>query len=139
MSGIEQQDIFIGVAAVADYRPATTSDDKIKKRDDEMNISMVKNPDILAEVAALPKAPFCVGFAAETNNVIDYARAKLERKKLNLIAANHVGGTETGFGVPDNAITLISPTSITELPRQNKYALARSLIEEIIKEFKEQQ
>ena len=135
MDTIAQQDMFIGVAAVADYRPVASADEKIKKNADEMTVSMVKNPDILAEVAALEQPPFCVGFAAETNDVIDYARSKLEKKKLNLIAANHVGGSETGFGVPDNAITLISDHAVTQLPKQNKYALARSLLAEIIKEF----
>ena len=100
-----------------------------------MTITMVKNPDILAEVAALNNSPFCVGFAAETNDVIDYARSKLERKKLDMIAANHVGGSETGFGTPDNAITLISKTDTIELPKQNKFALARALVAQIAKQF----
>jgi len=131
MQTISEQDIFVGVAAVADYRPIDSADQKIKKNADEMTITMVKNPDILADVAARDNAPFCVGFAAETNDVIDYARSKLERKKLDMIAANHVGGSETGFGTPDNAITLISKTGITELPRQNKHGLARSLVSHI--------
>jgi phosphopantothenoylcysteine decarboxylase/phosphopantothenate--cysteine ligase len=133
MNSIESQDIFIGVAAVADYRPVDARDTKIKKNSDEMTIAMVKNPDILADVAARDAPPFCVGFAAETNDVVDYARGKLERKKLDLIAANHVGGTETGFGTPDNAIKLISKNSIIDLPKQNKSALARTLISEISK------
>lgn len=138
MANIESQDIFIGVAAVADYRPVNSADEKIKKNADEMTITMVKNPDILADVANLEARPFCVGFAAETNNVVEYARGKLERKKLDLIAANHVGGSETGFGTPDNAITLISKESVIELPKQSKAALARSLIEEISKSFSQQ-
>ena len=135
MDSIEQQDIFIGVAAVADYRPVDSADQKIKKNADEMTIKMIKNPDILADVAARDDAPFCVGFAAETNDVVDYARGKLERKKLDLIAANHVGGSETGFGTPDNAITLISRDHAIELPKQNKFALARNLIEHIAGQF----
>ena len=134
MDSIEEQDIFIGVAAVADYRPVDSADQKIKKNADEMTITMIKNPDILADVASLENRPFCVGFAAETNDVIDYAQSKLERKKLDMIAANHVGGTETGFSSPDNAITLISKTDVTELPKQNKFGLARSLIEQIAKQ-----
>lgn len=136
MSDIHSQDIFIGVAAVADYRPIDSSDQKIKKNADEMTLTMVKNPDILAEVAGLDEPPFCVGFAAETNDVINYARSKLKRKNLDLIAANHVGGNETGFGVPDNAITLIGKESIIELPKQSKTSLARSLLSEIIKAYK---
>lgn len=135
MDNIAQQDIFIAVAAVADYRPAALEDQKIKKDNGEMTLKMVRNPDILADVAGLDNPPFCVGFAAETNNVIEYARAKLKKKQLQLIAANHVGGKETGFGKTDNSITLISRTNHTELPRANKSTLARSLIKEIVKHF----
>jgi len=135
MNSIEEQDIFIGVAAVADYRPVSSADQKIKKNSDEMTINMVKNPDILADVAGRKNPPFCVGFAAETNDVVNYARGKLERKKLDMIAANHVGGSETGFGTPDNAITLISKEAVIELPKQNKSAIARSLIAEISKVY----
>lgn len=133
MNEIDSQDIFIGVAAVADYRPVAQADQKIKKNADEMTITMVKNPDILADVAANKKKPFCVGFAAETNNIVDYARGKLEKKNLDMIAANHVGGTETGFGTPDNAITLITKNDTIDLPRASKQALARSLVTEIAK------
>lgn len=135
MDSVSSQDIFIGVAAVADYRPINLADQKIKKKDQRVTIEMIKNPDILADVANLKNPPFCVGFAAETNDVIEYARDKLERKKLQLIAANHVGGSETGFATPDNAITLIGPESVTELPRANKSVLARALIREIAKHF----
>jgi phosphopantothenoylcysteine decarboxylase/phosphopantothenate--cysteine ligase len=135
MNSVDQQDIFIGVAAVADYRPIDTAAEKIKKNAEQMTITMVKNPDILADVANLQKPPFCVGFAAETNDVVDYARGKLERKKLDLIAANHVGGSETGFGTSDNAITLISQNDVVDLPKQNKSALARILIAEIAKAY----
>ena len=135
MADIENQDIFIGVAAVADYRPIDQTDQKIKKDADEMTIKMIKNPDILADVAAHKNKPFCVGFAAETDNVVEYARSKLEKKKLDMIAANHVGGTETGFGTPDNAITLITDTDTVDLPRAHKQALARSLITQIAKHF----
>ena len=135
MDAIDQHDIFIAVAAVADYRPVDSADQKIKKNADEMTITMVKNPDILADVAAREKPPFCVGFAAETNNLIDYARGKLERKKLDLIAANHVGGSETGFGTPNNAITLIAKDSVTEFPKQSKNSLARVLVAEIAKAY----
>jgi phosphopantothenoylcysteine decarboxylase/phosphopantothenate--cysteine ligase len=135
MNSVEQQDIFIAVAAVADYRPIDASAEKIKKNAEQMTITMVKNPDILADVANLPAPPFCVGFAAETNDVVDYARGKLERKKLDLIAANHVGGSETGFGTTDNAITLISQNDVIDLPKQTKTALARTLISEIAKAY----
>jgi len=135
MAKINQQDIFIGVAAVADYRPVISVDQKIKKDADTMSIELIKNKDILAEVANLNNPPYCVGFAAETNDVVGYARQKLKKKKLQLIAANQVGGTTTGFKTAQNAITLISQDSITELPLQNKHALARNLIHEIGKHY----
>ncbi len=135
MQNIEKQDIFIAVAAVADYRPVVTDDKKIKKNADEMTIELVKNKDILAEVAGLANPPYCVGFAAETNDVIDYARNKLNKKKLDLIAANHVGGTETGFKTTQNAITLISKNDVVELPLQSKHSLARSLIDQISRRY----
>jgi len=138
MDNIAEQDIFIGVAAVADYRPVDVADNKIKKKDGDtqMTITLERNPDILAGVAALENPPFTVGFAAETNDVEKYATGKLEKKKLNMIAANHVGGTETGFGSDDNAITLISKTDtnsvdVTKLAQASKTQIARQLIEKI--------
>lgn len=138
MQLIEEQDIFIAVAAVADYRPASAELKKIKKHADEISLELVKNPDILAAVAALEAAPFCVGFAAETHDVIEYARGKLEAKKLDLVAANHVGGSETGFGTEENAISLVSKDSVTELPQQHKLALARNLVSEIARHYANQ-
>lgn len=134
-SSIEQQDIFIGVAAVADYRPIDVANKKIKKNNETMTIEMVKNPDILANVANIKKPPFCVGFAAETNDMEQYAHDKLKKKKLDLIAANHVGRKETGFGTLENAITLVSKTDVTELPKASKQQLARKLIQEIAKYY----
>ena len=130
MDNIVNQDIFIGVAAVADYRPVEVSDNKIKKQvgQDTMTITLERNPDILAGVAELENPPFTVGFAAETNDVEKYARGKLERKKLNMIAANHVGGNEIGFGTTDNAITLISKNEIITLSKASKTQIARQLI-----------
>lgn len=100
---------------------------------------MIKNKDILADVAALKKPPYCVGFAAETNNVIEYARKKLEKKKLQLVAANQVGNEDTGFKTKNNAITLISKDHVIELPKQNKFALARNLIAAITDHFQKTQ
>jgi len=133
MDNIAEQDIFIGVAAVADYRPIDQADKKIKKDkdNDSMTITLTKNPDILADVAALESPPFTVGFAAETDDIENYARGKLERKKLNMIAANHVGGTETGFGTDTNAITLITQQDCIKLKKASKTQIARQLIEQI--------
>jgi phosphopantothenoylcysteine decarboxylase/phosphopantothenate--cysteine ligase len=94
----QQQHIFIGCAAVADYRAETIADAKIKKQGDELTIKMVKNPDIVAGVAALKThRPYVVGFAAETNNVEEYARQKRTRKNLDLICANDVSLSTQGF------------------------------------------
>ena len=103
----QQQHIFIGCAAVADYRAATIADEKIKKQGDELVIRMVKNPDIVAGVAALKnQRPFVVGFAAETNNVEEYARQKRIRKNLDLICANDVSQSGQGFNSDSNALHL---------------------------------
>ena len=100
---IGEVDIFIGAAAVSDYRPASARPQKMKKGAESMSIELVKSPDILASVAALDDAPFTVGFAAETENVREYATAKLKNKKLDMIVANQVGD-DRGFDRDDNAI-----------------------------------
>ena len=123
-------DIFIGVAAVADYRPLQTAENKIKKTTDRITLELVRNPDIVADVAALKPAPFTVGFAAETENVEQQARLKLEAKKLDLVAANRVGST-IGFEVDQNSLLLVERTQVTELPRQSKQQLARALLRHI--------
>src|SRR5688572_3088273 len=105
MQEIAGTDIFIGTAAVADYRPANPAECKIKKVSDRLDVSMERTVDILAAVAALPGRPFTVGFAAETNNVEEHALAKLKRKNLDLIAANEVGDAKC-FEQDDNALTL---------------------------------
>ena len=121
-------DIFIATAAVADYRPASASDSKIKRDGATRTLELVPNPDILASVAARDDAPFTVGFAAETNDVEAYARAKLERKRIDMIAANHVGG-ELGFDSDDNELTVLWNDGRAPLARASKPALARQLVE----------
>lgn len=125
---IAGMDIFIGAAAVADYRPAQSSARKIKKDQEHLTLELVRNPDILAEVAARSPRPFTVGFAAETDNVLTYARRKLEDKNLDLIAANLVGAGQ-GFDVADNALSVLWPGGQQELPRASKATLARQLVE----------
>ncbi len=125
-----EADIFIGVAAVADYRPARTADRKIKKTNKSMTLELERNPDILASVAALRPAPFTVGFAAETENLEQHARAKLENKKLDLVAANRVGA-DLGFESDENSLLLVEREGTTELPVQPKAKLARALIRHI--------
>ncbi|MFZ5467610.1 MAG: bifunctional phosphopantothenoylcysteine decarboxylase/phosphopantothenate--cysteine ligase CoaBC [Pseudomonadota bacterium] len=121
-------DIFIGTAAVADYRPLEVAPGKIKKSADQLNITLVKTSDILSEVAALPERPFVVGFAAETDRVLEHARDKLVRKRLDLIAANRVG-PGLAFDQPDNALTLLWAEGQVELPQADKRLLARQIIE----------
>jgi phosphopantothenoylcysteine decarboxylase/phosphopantothenate--cysteine ligase len=120
--------VFIGVAAVADYRPEHVETQKIKKSRDRMHIDLVRNPDILADVAALPDRPFTVGFAAETEKVEQHAREKLLKKGVDLIAANDVSG-DTGFGGDDNHILLVDRSGARDLGRASKTELARRLIE----------
>jgi phosphopantothenoylcysteine decarboxylase/phosphopantothenate--cysteine ligase len=121
-------DIFIATAAVADYRPAEPASQKIKKNTDTLTLELVKNPDILSEVAALTQRPFTVGFAAETEHLIEHARAKLQRKKLDMIAANHVGDG-LAFDQADNALTVLWEGGQVELAQTDKRELARQLIQ----------
>jgi phosphopantothenoylcysteine decarboxylase/phosphopantothenate--cysteine ligase len=132
---ISHCDIFIGVAAVCDYRPKRTAAQKIKKGADTMTIELVKNEDILASVAALTPAPFTVGFAAETENVERYARVKLKDKAVDLIAANDVGAKESGFESDYNRLLLVDQHGVVELPRQHKTQLARALIEHVAQRY----
>lgn len=123
-------DIFIGVAAVADYRVEKTSKQKIKKTNRDLNLKLVPNPDILAWVAALPKPPFCVGFAAESQKLHEYADAKRRRKKVPLMVANLA---QDAIGADDNEITLLDDSGIQTLPRAPKTVLARQLVAYIAK------
>lgn len=127
--------IFIGIAAVADYRPASMAEQKIKKTAERLTIELVRNPDILASVAALKPAPFTVGFAAETEHLEAAARAKLAAKGVDLIAANLVGGSEGGFGADENRLLLVDRDGTTELPLASKTQLARALIQHIADKY----
>jgi phosphopantothenoylcysteine decarboxylase / phosphopantothenate---cysteine ligase len=129
MQEIAGSDIFIGTAAVADYRPVNPPHTKIKKVSDRLDISMERTVDILAAVAALPARPYTVGFAAETNNVEEHAIAKLKRKNLDLIAANEVGDAKC-FEQDDNALTLFWPDGgKLELGADAKTVLAAKLMD----------
>ena len=128
-------DLFVATAAVADYRPENVAAEKIKKSSADMEVRLVRNPDILAEVAARPDAPFTVGFAAETADVEAYAQAKLEAKGLDLIAANYVG-EGAAFERDDNALTLLWPGGgRRQLARADKGTLARELVRTITERF----
>ncbi|MBK8069019.1 MAG: bifunctional phosphopantothenoylcysteine decarboxylase/phosphopantothenate--cysteine ligase CoaBC [Rhodanobacteraceae bacterium] len=121
-------DAYIGAAAVADYRPAQAAEHKIKKGADTVCLELVRNPDIIAELAAGPRPRLVVGFAAETRDVLAYAQAKLKAKGLDLIVANRVG-PDAAFDRDDNALTLISADGASELGRGSKRALAARLVE----------
>lgn len=130
--------IFISCAAVADYRPSNVSDQKIKKTsdNDHMQINMVKNPDIVASVAALTKQrPFTVGFAAETQDVEQYARGKLKKKNLDLICANDVSVAGLGFNSNDNALHLYWNGGEQALTTASKAQLAKQLLNIIAEQF----
>ena len=134
----QQQHIFIGCAAVADYRAETIADAKIKKQGDELTIKMVKNPDIVAGVAALKThRPYVVGFAAETNNVEEYARQKRTRKNLDLICANDVSLATQGFNSDSNALHLFWQDGDKVLPLERKELLGQQLLDEIVTRYDE--
>lgn len=127
--------IFVATAAVADYRPRDSAAQKIKKDQAEICLHLRRNPDILAEVAARTPAPFTLGFAAETQAVETQARAKLESKGLDLIAANQVGSVQGGFDADDNALLILWPGGRQELPLMPKRQAARALVERLAERY----
>jgi phosphopantothenoylcysteine decarboxylase/phosphopantothenate--cysteine ligase len=126
-------DIFIGVAAVADYRVAQPSAHKIKKSANQLMLELVPNPDILAYVANLPNPPFCVGFAAESENLTEYAEKKRREKKLPLLVGNLV---QQAIGSDDNELVLFDDSGRQTLPRADKLTLARQLMQRIAQRLK---
>ena len=126
---IADQDVFIGVAAVADYRPVAAAEHKIKKEDGAPPpIELVRNPDILAEVAARPNPPLCVGFAAESRKLAEYAERKRAAKSIPLIVGNLI---QDGFGGDQNAVTLFDAQGETPLPPGSKPEIARAIVARI--------
>mgnify|MGYP001390568678 CR=1 FL=1 len=125
-----RHDVFVATAAVADWRPATLSEHKIKKDGKKLapSFELTENPDILAAVARLPDRPYCVGFAAESHDLLKHAREKLQRKNVPLVVGNLGPAT---FGQDDNALTLVDAAGHRELPRADKLTLARALVAEI--------
>ncbi|OGV78293.1 MAG: phosphopantothenate synthase [Methylotenera sp. RIFCSPLOWO2_02_FULL_45_14] len=130
MQHVAKQDIFIGVAAVADYSPTITQAQKIKKSESSLTIELKPNKDILAQVASLPNAPFCVGFAAETENMLEYAEQKRLRKILPLIVAND---TNAAMGSDQNSVTLLDKNGVHPLQRAPKIDIARLLLQHVSK------
>ncbi len=120
--------IFVATAAVADYRPGNPADRKIKKRRENLNLELIPNPDILAAVAALEQGPFTVGFAAETDRVVEYAEDKRRRKRLDMIAANQVGVPGRGFESEQNALHVLWEGGERVLPLADKMRLGYDLV-----------
>ena len=127
-------DIFISVAAVADYRPANIASEKIKKHADTMELNLVKNPDILAQISLSAMRPFCVGFAAETENIEEYARKKLQDKKLDLIFANNATDT---FNSESALATAYWENGEHPFPQRSKTSLARDMVSLIARCYRE--
>jgi phosphopantothenoylcysteine decarboxylase/phosphopantothenate--cysteine ligase len=125
MKNISQQDIFISVAAVADYSVTKPSAEKIKKGESSLTLELKRNKDILAEVASLPNAPFCVGFAAESENLIEHATQKRLTKKLPLIVANLVSES---MGADEASVTLLDDKGVHPLQRADKTTLAHEIL-----------
>ncbi|MDP8566599.1 bifunctional phosphopantothenoylcysteine decarboxylase/phosphopantothenate--cysteine ligase CoaBC [Methylophilus aquaticus] len=125
MQQVAHQEIFIAVAAVADYSPKQTSSQKIKKSEPTLTIELKRNRDILAEVASLPNPPYCVGFAAETEQVIAYASQKRIAKNIPMIIANHA---VSAIGNDENTVTIIDDSGHTTLPQSNKIEIAHQIL-----------
>ena len=129
-----QSDAFIGCAAVADYRAGEVATQKMKKQGDELTLTLVKNPDVIAAVANIEKnRPYTVGFAAETQNVESYAKGKLVNKNLDMICANDVSQSGLGFNSDQNALTLYWQNKQLELPVSSKSTIALKVIEQLAK------
>ncbi|MBR2143137.1 MAG: bifunctional phosphopantothenoylcysteine decarboxylase/phosphopantothenate--cysteine ligase CoaBC, partial [Anaerovibrio sp.] len=135
MEVFDEADIIIKAAAVADYRVREVADQKIKKNDDELVLVLEKNPDILFELGQKKKSgQILVGFAAETQHLLEYAKAKLEKKNLDMIVANDVSRKDAGFNVDTNAVKLLyRDGTVQELPVMTKYKLANELLNMVIK------
>lgn len=137
MSRVEGCDIFIAAAAVSDYRPAERAEQKIKKKAKALELALVRNVDILAEVASGDHPPFTVGFAAETEKLETYAREKLRRKSLDMIAANPVAGPNLGFGVDTNRLRAFWKDGEADLGEASKTELANRLVALVVERFRE--
>ena len=135
MQSIGDTDIYVGAAAISDYRPKSAEPQKIKKSAETFRLEMVKSPDLLANVAALENGPFTVGFAAETEKLVDHARAKLKRKGCDWIVANDVSAENGVFGGDINSVVLVTATGEEAWPKADKAEVAARLVERIAQRF----
>ena len=131
MQRIESQDLFISCAAVADFRPKNISNNKIKKNNNSLTIELIKNKDILASVCQLNKKPICIGFAAETENFIDNARAKLASKQCEAIILNDVSQSEIGLNSDENEVHFITKEDCEKIEKNSKQIIAEKVIQKI--------
>lgn len=131
---VGEADIFIGVAAVSDYRSENIEAEKIKKSGDGLSLDLIQSRDILASVAALEERPFTVGFAAETEKLREHALAKMKRKRLDMIVANLVG-RDKAFQSDRNAVEVFWPGDMQSLPEADKHSLARGIVELIVQRY----
>jgi phosphopantothenoylcysteine decarboxylase/phosphopantothenate--cysteine ligase len=136
MSRAQEHDLVLMAAAVADFTPAARVDQKIKKTDGGLALSLAKTSDILADLGRLPSRsaadrPLLVGFAAETQDVVAHAREKLQRKAVDMIVANDVSQPGIGFEVDANAVTLVARDGIEEVPPQSKAAVAGRILDRV--------
>ena len=132
---VDHQQIFISCAAVADYRPVARQPDKIKKLHGDLSLELTRNPDIVSEVARLPRRPFVVGFAAETREPEKHALQKLEHKQLDMIACNNVADPQCGFDSEENALEVYWPGGHHSLEQDRKPKIARGLIRLIAERY----
>jgi phosphopantothenoylcysteine decarboxylase/phosphopantothenate--cysteine ligase len=135
MAALEDADLLVMAAAVADYRPSTVAEQKIKKHDDDLTLQLARTTDILASTARMASARLVrIGFAAESQDLVSNAADKLERKRLDLIVANDISRTDSGFGTDDNAVILLDPTGgQRELPLLPKREVADRILDEALR------
>ena len=137
MARVAACDLFAAAAAVADYRPQEVHFEKLKKQREQLQLRLVRNPDILAEVAALRQPPFTLGFAAETQDMERHARKKLEEKHIDIIAANLIGPADSGFASDTNRMTLFFADGRKEaLEVMDKEALAHLILDRVAEQVK---
>jgi phosphopantothenoylcysteine decarboxylase/phosphopantothenate--cysteine ligase len=135
LQALPECDIFVACAAVADYRPTSVATQKIKKDQTQLTLQLERTPDIVSAIAASEQRPFTVGFAAETNDVLRYARDKMKRKDLDMIIANDVSDPSIGFNSDDNAVTVVWRDAEKALARASKATIAHQIVSLIAREY----
>lgn len=125
-------DVLVMAAAVADYRPAAVSDEKIKKKDGDLSIPLARTPDILGTIGPQKEGQFLCGFSMETQNMLENSAAKLQKKNLDMVVANNLKVAGAGFGVDTNVVTFITPDGARELPLMSKDDVADAILDEIL-------